>query len=81
MSQVARIVVDRAMESVDCGELPQVLLDQIEQHKEHLISLAGHLLSGGQDAESVRQIVTTVLDSFREELLRTLTTLREDKHA
>ena len=69
------------MQSIDQMQLPQDLQNRIEKHKENLSNLATSLLAGGQDIEQVRTTVTLVLDSFKEELLRTLIALRENDNA
>lgn len=81
MSPAADKVVDQAMQVIDRAEVPKPLQDSIDQHQRNLTGLAGALLEGGQDVEQVRQTITTVLDSFRDEILRTIVALREDTHA
>jgi hypothetical protein len=71
-------VVNHAMESIDGLELPQELQASIERHRKNISNLAASLLAGGYDIDQVRATISVVLDSFKDELLRTVMALKEN---
>lgn len=80
MSLKARQVVAEALTSLEQVDVPHVLRDRIDQHQRNLMKLAASLLESGQDETQVREVIEGVLDSFKDELLRTIRTLRDGSH-
>ena len=81
MSASATAVVDELMQSIVRETVPISLHSKIEQHQSHLHTKAITLIDGGISGELARQIVSSVLDSFKEELLRTIKALQESGDA
>ena len=81
MPSVADCVVTQAMSSLEEFDVPPILQNRIDQHQQHLTSLASALLAGGQNSDDVRQTIEDVLDSFKEELIKTIRSLIEGQHA
>ncbi len=77
MSAVATAVINDLMLSIDRQTVPICLHSSIEQHQSNLHAMAISLIGSGISGESARQIVSSVLDSFKEELLRTIEALQE----
>ena len=71
--------IDEAIVSIDRSSLPQELRVRIDNHRDNLCNLAASLLEGGHDIDEVRPIISTVMDSFKEELALVITTLSEQK--
>jgi len=81
MPSEADCVVTQAISSLEEFDIPPILRDHIDQHQQHLTSLASALLAGGQNSDDVRQTIDNVLESFKEELIRTINSLIENQHA
>ena len=81
MSPIAQSVVTEAMTSFQHIDVPPVLQEQIDRHKENLTSLACALLAGGQNPVQVRQTIEEVLEGFKIELFNTIDSLREVEDA
>ena len=71
--------IDEAIVSIDRSSLPEVLRVRIDNHRDNLCNLAASLLEGGHDIDEVRPIISTVMDSFKEELARVMIALSEKK--
>ena len=71
--------IDDAIVSIDRSSLPKELRVRIDSHRDNLCSLAASLLEGGHDIDEVRPIISTVMDSFKEELARVMIALSEKK--
>lgn len=71
--------IDDAIVSIDRSLLPKELRVRIDSHRDNLCSLAASLLEGGHDIDEVRPIISTVMDSFKEELARVMIALSEKK--
>jgi hypothetical protein len=81
MSPAVQSVVSDAMETLEDLSIPRGLRDRIDQHQQNLTDLAGALLAGGQEVDEVRDTISAVLESFKDELLNTIIALREGPHA
>ena len=71
--------IDDQIVSIDRSSLPKELRARIDNHRDNLLCLAASLLEGGHDIDEVRPIISTVLDSFKEELARVMISLSEKK--
>ena len=72
--------IDDAIVSFDRSSLPKELRVRIDNHRDNLCNLAASLLDGGHDIDEVRPIISTVMDSFKEELARVMIALSEKKN-
>ena len=81
MSPLAASIVSEATTSLQHIDVPPVLRERIDQHKENLIGLACALLAVGQDSNDVRQTIEEVLDGFKDELFRSIQSLMENTDA
>lgn len=77
MSVFATTVVNDLMTSIDRQAVPICLLSKIERHQSNLHAMAVSLIDNGISGEEARQIVSSILDGFKEELLRTIEALQE----
>jgi hypothetical protein len=71
--------IDDAIVSIDRSSLPKELRVRIDNHRDNLCNLAASLLEGGHDIDEVRPIISTVMDSFKEELARVMVAFSEKK--
>ena len=71
----AEAVVDGLVRDFDSSAIPDELVQQLRAHHENLVNLAGSLLRSGKSVAEVREIISTVLASFQEELTRTMIAL------
>nr|WP_306266062.1 hypothetical protein [Pararhizobium sp. IMCC3301] len=81
MPSQAQNVVSLAMTTLPKVEISCVLKARIEDHRKNLTDLASSLLASGQEAKQVQLTIETVLNSFNEELARTISSLKEDTDA
>lgn len=72
--------IDDAIVSIDRSSLPDELRSRIDKHRDNLCDLAISLLAGGHDMDEIRPIISTVVDSFKEELARVMIALSEKKN-
>ena len=70
-------VIEDVIQSVESLYLTKELQSRIKTHKINLTNLAASMLLGGHEIEQIRLIVSKLLDSFRDELVRALFALQE----
>jgi hypothetical protein len=78
---VAESLVSGAEEAMGPLQAPSQLQDRIDEHRQHVLSLAATVLVSGRDVTFVRRLVDGVLLSYREELVKAIMALREDGSA
>jgi hypothetical protein len=68
-------VVSAAMSTFTSIEIPQSLLDRIEQHQKTLLNLTSALIAGGQPEDVIEKAVGEVVTSFRIQLVKTIVSI------
>ncbi len=76
MTSPASKVVSDVMRPLVQVDLPPILRVRLEEHWAHLQSLAAALIESGLGEEQTREVIAAALDSFKDELSRTIIELR-----
>ena len=72
----ARALLASALTEMGNVQVPDQLLDQVARHNRHLFELTANLLDSGMDDEQARQVLDRAMESYKDELVRTIMTLR-----
>jgi hypothetical protein len=78
---VAESLVSRVEAALGPLPAPSQLQAMIEEHREHVLTLAAAVLGSGRDVAFVGQLVDNVLRSYRDELIRAIMALPEGESA
>lgn len=69
---VQHAIAEADLNAVVVSDVPAELAHSIDRHRDNLLQLASSLLAGGQSEDVVRSTIEQLLDSFRDELARTI---------
>jgi len=72
----ARALLASALSEMGDIRLPHQVLDQVARHNRHLFELAANLLDSGMDDTQARQVLDQAMESYKDELVRTIMALR-----
>ena len=76
--ETAETLVASAASNLEQQVVPEELRTQIVRQNKHLIELAGNLLASGMDEDSIKSVVRDAMDSYEQELVQTILTLKAE---
>lgn len=78
MAGIPEKIVADSMESISACDAPPALRASIERQSRSLMELASSLMHVGMDEQQVRSIVDRACASYRDELISTILTLKNN---